>query len=109
MATTTRGVRAVQDQLGEFEHVEARAFGQEAVDLHTLLRYLRTERGIDALLCEGGAHVYGAMLAARQVDDEFLTLSPILVGNWPSDTGRRGRVSSRAWHSVRSDHQPPDC
>jgi riboflavin biosynthesis pyrimidine reductase len=87
VATTARGVRAVQDHLREFEHVEARAFGHEAADLPQLLRYLRTERGIDALLCEGGAHVYGAMLAARQVDDEFLTLSPILVGNWPSDTG----------------------
>jgi riboflavin biosynthesis pyrimidine reductase len=64
------------------------AFGARSVDLGRLLSYLRTERGVRSLLCEGGAHVYGAMIAAGQIDDEFLTLSPIIVGNRPGGAGK---------------------
>jgi riboflavin-specific deaminase-like protein len=44
------------------------------------LRDLRS-RGIRTLLCEGGPTLNRALLAAGLVDELFLTLSPLLVGN----------------------------
>jgi riboflavin biosynthesis pyrimidine reductase len=38
-------------------------------------------RGIRALLCEGGPTLNRALLAARVVDELFVTLSPLLAGN----------------------------
>jgi riboflavin biosynthesis pyrimidine reductase len=86
-------------------NVEVRAFGQESVELAALTRYLRTSRQVEALLCEGGPHVYGEMLAAGQIDDAFLTLSPILVGNRPRGEGkpRPGLVEGVAF----SPEHPP--
>ncbi len=49
---------------------------------------LRRDYHIRALLCEGGPRVYGSLLRGRQLDDEFLTLSPIIVGNRPPEAGR---------------------
>jgi riboflavin biosynthesis pyrimidine reductase len=45
-----------------------------------VLRDLRG-RGVRALLCEGGPTLNRALLAAGLVDELFLTLSPLLVGN----------------------------
>jgi riboflavin biosynthesis pyrimidine reductase len=44
------------------------------------LRDLR-ERGVRALLCEGGPTLNRALLSAGVVDELFLTLSPLLAGN----------------------------
>ena len=38
-------------------------------------------RGVRALLCEGGPTLNRALLGAGLVDELFLTLSPLLVGN----------------------------
>jgi riboflavin-specific deaminase-like protein len=51
-----------------------------AVDLAEALRDLRQERGVRALLCEGGPHLYGQLQAGGLVDDLFLTIAPKLVG-----------------------------
>ncbi|HMJ72519.1 MAG TPA: dihydrofolate reductase family protein [Solirubrobacterales bacterium] len=48
-------------------------------DLPALLRSLR-EEGVNALLCEGGPTLHGALQAAGLVDDLFLTIAPKLVG-----------------------------
>lgn len=50
------------------------------VDLVELLRSLRRERGIRALLCEGGPTLHGALHAHGLVDELFLTTAPKLVG-----------------------------
>lgn len=50
------------------------------VDLVEAMRYLRRERGIRALLCEGGPHLHGQLQAAGLVDDLFLTIAPKLNG-----------------------------
>jgi riboflavin-specific deaminase-like protein len=50
------------------------------VDLVEAMRYLRRERGIRALLCEGGPHLHGGLEAAGLVDELFLTLAPKLTG-----------------------------
>jgi riboflavin biosynthesis pyrimidine reductase len=51
-----------------------------AVDLGEALRHLREERGVRALLCEGGPHLHAQLQAASLVDDLFLTISPKLAG-----------------------------
>jgi riboflavin biosynthesis pyrimidine reductase len=45
-----------------------------------VLRTLR-ERGVRALLCEGGPGLIGGLLEAGVVDELFLTLAPLLTGD----------------------------
>lgn len=49
------------------------------VDLPEALRHLRVERGVRALLCEGGPTLHGALQADGLVDDLFLTIAPKLT------------------------------
>lgn len=51
-----------------------------AVNFAEAMRHLRQERGIRALLSEGGPHVHAQMQADGLVDDLFLTISPKLSG-----------------------------
>ncbi len=50
------------------------------VDLVAALRHLRAERGVRALLCEGGPHLHGQLWAAGLVDELFLTTAPRMTG-----------------------------
>jgi riboflavin biosynthesis pyrimidine reductase len=50
------------------------------VDLAVALRRLRKERGIRALLCEGGPHLHSQLQAGGLADELFLTIAPKLVG-----------------------------
>jgi riboflavin-specific deaminase-like protein len=50
------------------------------VDLGEALRYLRVERGVRALLCEGGPRLHAELLDAALVDELFVTHAPKLVG-----------------------------
>jgi riboflavin biosynthesis pyrimidine reductase len=52
---------------------------QGRADLLPLLRTLR-EEGVEALLCEGGPTLHGALQAAGLVDELFLTIAPKLSG-----------------------------
>jgi riboflavin-specific deaminase-like protein len=54
---------------------------EERVDLAEAMRYLRRERGVRALLCEGGPRLHGQLEAAGLVDELFLTLAPKLRGD----------------------------
>jgi riboflavin biosynthesis pyrimidine reductase len=45
-----------------------------------VLGHLRKERGVRALLCEGGPHVFGQLAEEDCFDDLFLTVSPMLTG-----------------------------
>jgi riboflavin biosynthesis pyrimidine reductase len=51
-----------------------------AVNLAEAMRHLRRERGVRALLCEGGPHLHQQMQAEGLVDDLFLTIAPKLSG-----------------------------
>lgn len=51
-----------------------------AVDAGAALAHLRRERGIRALLCEGGPRLHAELEAAGLVDELFLTLAPKLAG-----------------------------
>lgn len=50
------------------------------VDLREVVRHLRRERGIRALLCEGGPLLHGELVAAGLVDELFVTRGPLLAG-----------------------------
>ena len=52
----------------------------DRVDLVAALRHLREERGVRALLCEGGPGLHGELQAAGLVDELFLTIAPKLAG-----------------------------
>jgi riboflavin biosynthesis pyrimidine reductase len=51
-----------------------------AVNLGEALRHLRAERGIRAVLSEGGPHLHAQLQADGLVDDLFLTIAPKLSG-----------------------------
>jgi riboflavin-specific deaminase-like protein len=58
-------------------HVERH---RDFVDIGAALRHLRSERGVRALLCEGGPGLHGELEAAGLVDELFLTTAPKLSG-----------------------------
>jgi riboflavin biosynthesis pyrimidine reductase len=51
-----------------------------AVDLREALRHLRVERGVRALLCEGGPRVHAQLIDQGLVDELFVTHAPKLAG-----------------------------
>ena len=50
------------------------------VDLSGAMGYLRQERGIRVLLCEGGPHLHTELLEAGLVDELFVTHAPKVAG-----------------------------
>jgi riboflavin biosynthesis pyrimidine reductase len=54
--------------------------------LTTVLRRLRSDHGIELLLCEGGPMLFGSLLEEGLVDELFLTVSPRLAGGGSSPT-----------------------
>jgi riboflavin-specific deaminase-like protein len=52
----------------------------EAIDFGALMRHLRSERGVRALLCEGGPRVHAQLIEAGLVDELFVTHAPKLAG-----------------------------
>jgi riboflavin biosynthesis pyrimidine reductase len=62
-------------------HVTIIAAGAgESVDLAAAVRELRTQLGIQYLLCEGGPTLYGNLARADLVDEKFVTVSPVEIG-----------------------------
>jgi riboflavin-specific deaminase-like protein len=51
-----------------------------AVDPVEMLRYLRTERGVRGLLCEGGPGLHTVLQSLEQVDEVFVTYAAKLTG-----------------------------
>jgi len=53
---------------------------EEAVDLAVLMGWLRDERGVRSLLCEGGPRLHGQLIEAGLVDELFVTHAPKFAG-----------------------------
>ena len=49
-------------------------------DLPRAISKLREELGVQHLLCEGGPTLYGSLARADLVDEKFMTISPVEVG-----------------------------
>lgn len=67
--------------------VEVIVAGSDDVDLNKAIDELCRRFNVASVLCEGGPRVYGAFVGARVINEEFLTLSPVLVGS--DDSNRR--------------------
>ena len=66
---------------GSHPHVAIIAAGEgETFDLPQAIGKLREELGVKYLLCEGGPTLYGSLARADLVDEKFMTVSPIEVG-----------------------------
>jgi riboflavin biosynthesis pyrimidine reductase len=65
-------------------NTEVVVFGDNEVDLEKLYEFLHNEHGCQTILCEGGPKLYASLVAAKQLDEEFLTYSPVLIGGGAS-------------------------
>jgi riboflavin biosynthesis pyrimidine reductase len=92
IATTERGARRARQLLGHLPSVTYAPLGEHSADLAALKRLLFRDHGVRSLLCEGGPTLYGSLLQADQTDDEFLTLSPIVIGSTPDGPARPSLV-----------------
>ncbi len=68
--------------------------GTTTVDLADALGELAA-RGIQRVLCEGGPHLLGDLVAAQCLDDLCLSTSPVLVGGEVSDVTGTARDPGR--------------
>ncbi len=68
------------DLAGVQADVEVVLLDPAELTLTTVMRRLRRDHGVRALLCEGGPLVFGALLQEGLVDELFLTLAPKLAG-----------------------------
>jgi riboflavin biosynthesis pyrimidine reductase len=80
VVTTASGARNLGDvpRGSHLEVVPVR--GTDSIPAHTLLAFLES-RGFRVVLSEGGPTLFGELLAARLVDEVFLTVAPQLAGH----------------------------
>jgi len=103
VATTSRGLevaRAASSSSG----ADVIVLGDDEVDLRRLLRLLASEFMVRTLLCEGGARTYGSLIRSGCVDDEFLTLCPLVIGNRSRERTRPGLVEDVAFMPDAAPH-----
>jgi len=81
IATTHDGAARIDRERPEASRVEVISKNCNTVDLQELESELRRRYSVRSLLVEGGPSAYGSAIAARIIDEEFLTLSPLVVGN----------------------------
>jgi riboflavin biosynthesis pyrimidine reductase len=78
--TTKAGAQRLAEKQTH-SHVRVIAAGDEGlVDLPAAAALLRSEVGVEHLLCEGGPTLYGYMARTGLVDEKFVTVSPVEVG-----------------------------
>ena len=78
--TTARGRERAKNLEGVAARVDLPEVGIDRVDLERVAQVLRHDYTVKTLLCEGGPRVYGSMIAAKLIDEEFLALSPTIIG-----------------------------
>ncbi|WP_232822556.1 pyrimidine reductase family protein [Glycomyces dulcitolivorans] len=72
-----------EERVAPFREVaDVIAVGTSTVDFTAAVAALR-ERGLRQVLCEGGPHVFGSLIAADLAQELDLTISPLLVGGGP--------------------------
>lgn len=77
--------------------------GEVSVEPELLVQAL-AERGMPQILCEGGPHLFGELIAADVVDELCLSLSPLLLGG---EAGRIARGVVEAPRRMRLLHAYP--
>ncbi len=101
IVTTRTGAKRLAERQSH-PHVRIIVAGEDNfVDLPEMARILRRELGIQYLLCEGGPTLYGWMSKSRLIDEKFVTVSPIEVGQCippeqePTETEKKNGVKAR--------------
>ncbi len=120
VVTTREGARKLEAQRGPHSPVDIIAVDEMpggGADLRQAVAALSQRYGIHYLLCEGGPQMYSGMLTAELIDEKFVTVSPLEVGqlgpHGPRPTVLPGVGFSKqdavrwAWLSCRKvgDHQ----
>jgi riboflavin biosynthesis pyrimidine reductase len=78
--TSPAGAARLRSQ-GSHPHIAVIAAGDgESFDLPQAIGKVRDTLGIEYLLCEGGPTLYGSLARADLVDEKFMTVSPVEVG-----------------------------
>lgn len=93
VATTISGSERVKRL--EIENLQILELGTNDVDLELMHRVLFDDFGVKTILCEGGPKFYSAQILARQIHEEFLTISPLIVGS-TRDIYRPGLIDGDA-------------
>lgn len=60
--------------------------GAQEVPVERLLSWLTSDLGVGTLLCEGGGELVAGLLAARAVDELYLTIVPRILGGADAPT-----------------------
>ena len=105
IATTAMGEKTARAK-GFPANVSIVVLGEKLVDLPKLLELLVSDYDIHTVLCEGGPRLYAHMLAEKLIDEEFLTLSPVVVGE-DGDKPRPSLVEGVAFRHNRHPKSLP--
>jgi riboflavin biosynthesis pyrimidine reductase len=105
LATTSRGAAHAQG-VQCAATVDLHDLGQESVDLVRLGQILYSDYGVRNLLCEGGARLFGSMLDAKQIDEEFVTFCPNFIGRSP-EKFRPSYTEGVAWMPGKAPYSQP--
>lgn len=101
MILTTREGKARLEQKQTHPHVKIIEAGEgKFVDLPQAMRRLR-QMGIRYLLCEGGPTLNGHMARAGLIDERFITISPLEVGQIIPDQQPRTLAEERSGERYR--------
>jgi riboflavin biosynthesis pyrimidine reductase len=106
VATTTRGSERAKEIRCQAT-LEVLELGEDKVDIQRLCSVLYTYYGVKTLLCEGGPRAYGSFIAAEQIDEEFLTLAPTVIGNDVNKFFRPSLVEGVAFMPERHPKSKP--
>lgn len=80
----------------ELPRTQVLVAGESEVNLSVALETLFSQWGVRTLLCEGGPRLYGTLIASGGLDEEFLTLSPVVIGSHDGEP-RPGLIEGRSF------------
>ena len=81
IATTRKGAEMIAANRKSAGKLDVISQDNPVVDIGALRDTLHGQFGVNSLLIEGGPRAYGSAIADKVIDEEFLTLSPIVVGS----------------------------
>jgi riboflavin-specific deaminase-like protein len=70
---------------------EVKIFGETELDFTAAFQWLRRERGVRRLLCEGGGALHSGLLRKGLVNELHLTLCPVIFGGKDAPTIADGK------------------
>ncbi|MEM9777494.1 MAG: dihydrofolate reductase family protein [Chloroflexota bacterium] len=86
--------------------VDVHGMGENGADLQRTVDMLYSDYGVRNLLSEGGSTVQAGLLAAKLIDEEFVTWCPSFVGR--SDAKfRPSYTEGVAWHPTEAPYSRP--